>query len=217
MRRPPCANGVLPVILRRFAASRSRRSICDLVGCLATQLECLIAKRNNILNLITESMEERNKGYLFFVIIQNPQNHPLFKNNFNKFHSFYCLYADGAPGEYYAQGYYDFFPGHQPPPDHQGEPLAYMGTPVSQHNPLTSLEQPLHQNMSGLPPEGAQQFGIPHKDLSPSPEPPMSMTHNGDGYRHDGRFIMTRAGLPHGGPLNGYGRGMTQELVGEVW
>ncbi|XP_071790760.1 LIM/homeobox protein Lhx5-like [Asterias amurensis] len=126
---------------------------------------------------------------------------------------------DGAPGDYYTQGYYDFFPGHQPPPDHQGEPLAYMGTQVAQHNPLTSLEQPLHQNMSGLPPEGAQQFGIPHpKDMSPSPEPPMTMTHNGEGYRHgDGRFIVTRAGLPHGGPLNGYGRGMTQELVGEVW
>ncbi|XP_072043955.1 LIM/homeobox protein Lhx5-like [Amphiura filiformis] len=116
---------------------------------------------------------------------------------------------DGHPDYYGPHGYYDFFPGGQPPPEMQGE-LGYL-TPVSQAGgPLTSLEPPIPHHLGGLPPEGAQ--FLPHKDMTPSPEPvPMS----GD-FRPSDRFIPSRAHTP-GGPHNGFGRTLTHEVAEGVW
>ena len=95
--------------------------------------------------------------------------------------------------------------------------MGYL-TPVSQGGPLTSLEPPMpHHNLGGLPPEGAQ--FLPHKDMSPSPEPGVPMSGTNDVFRPD-RFIPSRGGaITPGGPPNhnGFGRTLTHEVADGVW
>ncbi len=129
--------------------------------------------------------------------------------------SLFCIISDGHPDYYGPHGYYDFFPGGQPPPDMQGE-LGYL-TPVSQGGgPLTSLEPPIpHHNLGGLPPEGAQ--FLPPKDMTPSPEP-VPMSGANEVFRPNDRFVPSRGGAhTPGGPPNGFSRTLTHEVSEGVW
>ncbi|XP_033123538.1 LIM/homeobox protein Lhx1-like [Anneissia japonica] len=141
------------------------------------------------------------------------ENNPeMMHNHFN--------FADpdsGNPTDYYgAQGYYDFYPGQQPPggEPQQAEMAPYI-PPVSQNNPLTSIEQPMHQ-------QGNMHQDVPymhhHRDLSPSPEP-VPLPGTGDMFRSPDRFSHgPRGGAMHGIP-NGF-RGLPhhpEHTEGTVW
>ncbi|XP_071946575.1 LIM/homeobox protein Lhx1-like isoform X2 [Antedon mediterranea] len=142
------------------------------------------------------------------------ENNPdMMHNHFN--------FADpdsGNPGDYYGtQGYYDFYPGQQQPPG--GEPqqaeMAPYIPPVSQNNPLTSIEQPMHQQGNMHQDVGYMHH---HRDLSPSPEP-VPLPGTGDMFRSPDRFSHgPRGGAMHSMP-NGF-RGLPhhgEHTEGTVW